>query len=97
MPLPTLRVNEIEKMRATCSLAASVLSFIEPHVVPGVSTRELDRLCHEYILDHGASPSPLGYKGYPKSICTSVNEVVCHGIPSDRTLTRSASCNTLRC
>ena len=74
---------EIEKMRATCRLAASVLDFIAPKVQPGVSTEELDRLCHEYILDHGAIPAPLNYKGFPKSICTSVNEVICHGIPSD--------------
>jgi methionyl aminopeptidase len=77
---------EIEKMRATCRLAASVLEFIEPHVVPGVTTGELDRLCHEYILKHGAYPSPLNYKGFPKSICTSVNEVICHGIPGKREL-----------
>jgi methionyl aminopeptidase len=77
---------EIEKMRATCRLAASVLEFIEPHVVPGVTTGELDRLCHDYIVKHGAYPSPLNYKGFPKSICTSVNEVICHGIPGKREL-----------
>lgn len=77
---------EIEKMRATCRLAASVLEFIEPHVVPGVTTGELDRLCHDYIIRHGAYPSPLNYKGFPKSICTSVNEVICHGIPGKREL-----------
>ncbi len=77
---------EIEKMRATCRLAASVLEFIEPHVVPGVTTGELDRLCHDYIIKHGAYPSPLNYKGFPKSICTSVNEVICHGIPGKREL-----------
>nr|WP_293246661.1 type I methionyl aminopeptidase [Nannocystis sp.] len=77
---------EIEKMRTTCRLAASVLEFIEPHVVPGVTTGELDRLCHDYIVKHGAYPSPLNYKGFPKSICTSVNEVICHGIPGNRAL-----------
>jgi len=78
--------SEIEKMRATCRLAAQVLDFIEPHVVPGVTTGELDRLCHDFIVKHGAYPSPLNYKGFPKSICTSVNEVVCHGIPGEQVL-----------
>jgi methionyl aminopeptidase len=77
---------EIEKMRRTCALAADVLDMIEPHVQPGVTTLELDRLCHEFIVKHGAYPAPLNYKGFPKSICTSVNEVVCHGIPGDRVL-----------
>nr|WP_293172588.1 type I methionyl aminopeptidase [Nannocystis sp.] len=77
---------EIEKMRATCRLAAQVLDFIEPHVVAGVTTGELDRLCHDFIIKHGAYPSPLNYKGFPKSICTSVNEVVCHGIPGEQVL-----------
>jgi methionyl aminopeptidase len=77
---------EIEKMRATCRLAAEVLDFIEPHVIPGVTTGELDRLCHDFIVKHGAYPSPLNYKGFPRSICTSVNEVVCHGIPGEQVL-----------
>ena len=76
----------IEKMRATCRLAASVLEFIEPHVKPGVTTEHLNTLCHDYILDHGAIPAPLDYKGFPKSICTSINEVICHGIPGPREL-----------
>ncbi len=86
MPLPTLRPRELEPMRASCRLAASVLSHVAPHVRAGVTTDELDRICHEYIVAHGAVPSPLGYRGYPKSICTSINEVVCHGIPSPRRL-----------
>jgi methionyl aminopeptidase len=73
--------EELEKMRAACRFAASVLDFIRPHVVAGVTTGELDRLCHEFIVDHGHYPAPLHYKGFPKSVCTSVNEVVCHGIP----------------
>ena len=77
---------DIEKMRATCRLAASVLEYIEPFVQPGVTTGELDRLCHEFIVKAGAYPSPLNYKGFPRSICTSVNEVICHGIPGDRAL-----------
>jgi methionyl aminopeptidase len=83
VPVEIKSKQEIEKMRATCRLAASVLDFIRPYVVPGVTTAELDRRCHQYILDHGAYPAPLNYKGFPKSICTSVNEVVCHGIPSE--------------
>ena len=71
-----------EGMRKAGRLAAETLDFITPHVVPGVSTGELDRLCHEFILDHNAIPAPLNYRGFPKSICTSVNHVVCHGIPS---------------
>jgi methionyl aminopeptidase len=78
--------RDIEKMRATCRLAASVLEYIEPFVVPGVTTEELNRLCHEYIVKAGAYPSPLDYHGFPKSICTSVNEVICHGIPEERVL-----------
>ncbi|MEZ4382691.1 MAG: type I methionyl aminopeptidase [Nannocystaceae bacterium] len=78
--------RDIEKMRATCRLAASVLEYIEPFVVPGVTTEELNRLCHEYIVKHDAYPSPLNYHGFPKSICTSINEVICHGIPEARAL-----------
>jgi methionyl aminopeptidase len=77
---------QIEKMRETCRLAASVLDFVAPHVQPGVTTGELDRLCHDYIVAHGAIPAPLNYKGFPKSICTSINEVICHGIPGRRQL-----------
>ncbi len=73
-----------EGMRRAGRLAAETLDFITPHVVPGVTTSELDRLCHEFIVGHGAIPAPLGYRGYPKSICTSINHVVCHGIPGDR-------------
>ncbi len=68
-------------MRAAGKLAAAVLDYITPFVVPGALTEELDRLCHQFILDHGAIPAPLGYKGFPKATCISINEVVCHGIP----------------
>jgi methionyl aminopeptidase len=73
-------------MRKAGRLAAAALDMIFPHVVPGVTTGELDRLCHAFIVDHGAIPAPLGYRGFPKSICTSVNHVVCHGIPGDKRL-----------
>jgi len=74
-------IEEIETMKRSCRLAAEVLVFIEPYVKPGVSTDELNDLCHDFILKNGAIPSPLNYHGFPKSICTSVNDVVCHGIP----------------
>ena len=76
--------REIELMRKTCELAKSTLEYIEEFVKPGVSTEELNTLCHEYILKHGAYPSPLDYHGFPKSICTSLNEVICHGIPNQK-------------
>ena len=81
--------DEIEKMRVAGRLAASVLEMITPHVVPGISTGELDRICHAFIVDElDAIPAPLNYKGFPKSICTSVNQVVCHGIPADKKVLR---------
>lgn len=73
-------------MRKAGALAAEILDFITPFVKPGVITAELDRLCHERILAAGAIPAPLNYRGYPKSICTSVNHVVCHGIPGEKVL-----------
>ncbi len=79
--------DEIELMRKAGCLAAHVLDMIEPHVVAGVTTGELDRICHDYIVnDLQAIPAPLNYKGFPKSICTSVNHVVCHGIPGNKRL-----------
>ncbi|SLN56185.1 Methionine aminopeptidase [Oceanibacterium hippocampi] len=75
-----------EGMRRAGRLAAETLDMITPHVVPGVTTEELDRLCHEFIVAGGAVPAPLNYRGFPKSICTSVNHVVCHGIPGPKTL-----------
>jgi methionyl aminopeptidase len=74
---------QIAMARRAAQLAAEVLTMIEPHVVPGVSTESLDRLCHEHIVNvQGVTPANLGYQGYPKTILTSVNQVVCHGIPS---------------
>tara|TARA_R110002072_G_scaffold4663_2_gene32373 strand:- start:37964 stop:38737 length:774 start_codon:yes stop_codon:yes gene_type:complete len=76
--------QDIEKMRIAGRLAAEVLEMIGPHVQPGISTGELDRICHDYIVNQQqAIPAPLNYNGFPKSICTSLNQVVCHGIPSD--------------
>src|SRR3984957_18874237 len=71
-------------MRRAGRLAAETLDFITPYVKPGVTTDELDRLCHGFIVDREAIPAPLNYRGFPRSICTSINHVVCHGIPGDR-------------
>ncbi|WP_158045440.1 type I methionyl aminopeptidase [Skermanella pratensis] len=73
-------------MRKAGHLAAATLDFITPHVVPGVTTGEIDALCETFIRDHGAVPAPLGYRGYPKATCISINHVVCHGIPGDKRL-----------
>ncbi|WP_152207575.1 type I methionyl aminopeptidase [Marinobacter changyiensis] len=82
--------EEIEKMRVAGRLASEVLEMIGEHVKPGVTTEELDRICHEYIVNvQEAIPAPLNYKGFPKSICTSVNHVICHGIPSDKKILKN--------
>ncbi|WP_151081902.1 type I methionyl aminopeptidase [Nocardioides cynanchi] len=76
----------IERIRVACRLAAQARELVGSHVAPGVTTDELDRVGHEFLCDHGAYPSTLGYKGFPKSLCSSVNEVVCHGIPDARVI-----------
>ena len=79
--------DEIDKIRTAGKLAAEVLRMVEPYVVAGTTTAEIDRICHDYIVDtQAATPAPLHYRGFPKSICTSVNHVVCHGIPGDKAL-----------
>ncbi|MES9991071.1 MAG: type I methionyl aminopeptidase [Candidatus Thiodiazotropha sp.] len=79
--------QEIAKMRVAGRLAAEVLEMITPHVQPGVTTAELDKICHDYIVnEQEAIPAPLNYRGFPRSICTSVNQVVCHGIPGEKRL-----------
>jgi methionyl aminopeptidase len=79
--------EEQDQMRLAGRLAADVLDMIGPQVRPGITTGELDRICHEFIVgEQQAVPAPLNYRGFPKSICTSVNHVVCHGIPGDRKL-----------
>jgi methionyl aminopeptidase len=75
--------DTIERMRTAGRIAAQALAEVGSHVVPGVTTDELDRIGHEFLCDHGAYPSTLGYRGYPKSLCSSLNEVICHGIPDD--------------
>jgi methionyl aminopeptidase len=76
----------IERMRVAGRLAARALVEVSTHIVPGITTDELDRIGHEFLCDHGAYPSTLGYRHFPKSLCTSVNEVICHGIPDSREL-----------
>jgi len=73
-------------MRRAGKLAAETLDMITAHVRPGISTGEIDKLCHDYMVERSAIPATLGYRGYTKSSCTSVNHVVCHGIPGDRVL-----------
>jgi methionyl aminopeptidase len=78
--------KQIEGIRQSCKLAARCLNFIEPYVVPGISTNELNSKLNIFIRDNGAIPAPLGYGGYPKETCISINEVICHGIPSEQVL-----------
>jgi methionyl aminopeptidase len=78
--------DTIARMRVACRLAAQARELVGTHVQPGMTTDELDRIGHEFLCDHGAYPSTLGYKGFPKSLCSSVNEVVCHGIPDARVI-----------
>jgi methionyl aminopeptidase len=84
---PDVKTPEIiERMRVAGRIAAQAMAEVAKHIEPGVTTDELDRIGHEYMLDHGAYPSTLGYRGFPKSLCTSLNEVICHGIPDDTVL-----------
>ncbi|WP_421741170.1 type I methionyl aminopeptidase [Cellulomonas sp.] len=76
-----LEPEMIERVRVAARLAAQALELVGSHIAPGVTTDELDAIGHEFLVDHGAYPSTLGYRGFPKSLCTSVNEVICHGIP----------------
>ncbi len=87
-PMPTpwrgsdvLDAQTIERVRVAARIAAQALAEVGRHVVPGVTTDELDAIGHAFLLDHDAYPSTLGYRGFPKSLCTSLNEVICHGIP----------------
>jgi methionyl aminopeptidase len=81
---PDVKTPEIiERMRVAGRIAAQAMAEVAKNITPGVTTDELDRIGHEFMLDHGAYPSTLGYRGFPKSLCTSLNEVICHGIPDD--------------
>ncbi|BAC90352.1 type I methionyl aminopeptidase [Gloeobacter violaceus] len=85
-PVEIKSAKELEKMRTAGRLAAQLLQYIEPFVQPGISTQELDDLCAEWTKARGAVSAPLGYHGYPKHTCTSINQVVCHGIPNKKQL-----------
>jgi methionyl aminopeptidase len=78
--------REIKQMRRACTLAAETLVMISEHIRPGISTEEINTLVHDFTLKNNAIPGPLNYRGFPKSVCTSVNEVVCHGIPGEQIL-----------
>ena len=83
----------VTKMRIAGRIAASALQEVGKHAQPGITTDELDRIGHEYLLDHNAYPSTLGYRGFPKSLCASINEVICHGIPDSTILQDGDICN----
>ena len=76
----------IERMREAGKLSAATIQEVGRNIAPGVTTDELDRIAHEFICDHGAYPSTVGYRGFPKAVCTSIDEVICHGIPDTRPL-----------
>lgn len=76
--------QDIEKMRESCKVAAETLVMIEKYIEPGITTIELNKLCHDFMIERDCYPSPYNYKGFPKSICSSVNDVICHGIPSSK-------------
>jgi methionyl aminopeptidase len=78
--------EQVEKIRAAGTIAARAIALVGEHAKPGITTDELDRIAHEYIISEGAYPSTLGYRGFPKSCCTSLNEVICHGIPDNTVL-----------
>ncbi|AWB86525.1 type I methionyl aminopeptidase [Mycetocola zhujimingii] len=78
--------TEIERIRTAGRIAADAIALVGENVRPGVTTDELDAIGHRYLIEHGAYPSTLGYRGFPKSVCSSVNEVVCHGIPDNTVL-----------
>ena len=78
--------EEVEGIRRAGQIASQAIDEAAKAIAPGVTTDQLDAIAHEYMLDHGAYPSTLGYRGFPKSCCTSVNEVICHGIPDSTVL-----------
>lgn len=78
--------NDIRIMERTCQLAAQTLVYVSKFIRPGITTNELDKIVYDYTLSHDAKPSPLNYHGYPKSICTSINHCICHGVPDETPL-----------
>lgn len=88
-----LSMDEVKKMEKACRLAGETLNHVGQFVKPGITTNEIDQIVYDYTLSHNAKPAPLGYNGFPKSVCTSVNECVCHGVPSDYVLIKGDSVN----
>ncbi|MBX2987006.1 MAG: type I methionyl aminopeptidase [Bdellovibrionaceae bacterium] len=86
MAIVPLNKDEIRKMERACRLAAETLNYVEKYIRAGLSTDEIDKLVHDFTLSRGAVPAPLGYNGFPKSVCTSINEVICHGLPGGEIL-----------
>ncbi|MCX7977625.1 MAG: type I methionyl aminopeptidase [Bdellovibrionaceae bacterium] len=86
MPIKPLSMEEVRKMEKVCRLAAETLLYLDKHIRAGMTCNEIDQLVHDFTLTRGAMPAPLGYHGFPKSVCTSVNSVVCHGVPDDYVL-----------
>ena len=81
--------KQIEGIRLSCKLAAQTLDYVSKFIKEGISTEELNTIAHKFIIDNGAIPAPLNYNGFPKSICTSINNVVCHGIPSTKDILKT--------
>nr|MBP7562326.1 type I methionyl aminopeptidase [Candidatus Cloacimonadota bacterium] len=81
--------EQIEGMRKAGKIAANTLKYIEPFIQAGVSTEKINQLCHDFMIQNEAIPATLNYYGYPKSICTSINDVVCHGIPSNKEILKN--------
>lgn len=81
--IPLYEKEYIDKIKAAGLIAYNTLEYIKPFITPGINTLYLNDLCHNFIISNNAIPAPLNYKGFPKSVCTSVNHVVCHGIPSE--------------
>lgn len=78
--------SDVKKMARSCKLAASTLQHVAAFIQPGVTTNEIDRICHDFMVSHHAIPATLNYRGYPKSCCTSINSVICHGVPDHTVL-----------
>lgn len=86
MGIKPLSLEEIKKMTVACRIAADTLAYLDKYVKAGISTNEIDELANDYMMSRGAKSACIGYHGYPKYTCTSVNQVVCHGVPDDKTI-----------
>lgn len=91
IPHPSLikTAEQLEGIRQSGQITTQILDLVEKEIKPGMTTSEVDKLVYDYTIEHNAIPAPLNYMGFPKSVCTSINDVVCHGIPNDRTRLRS--------